>query len=277
MSKSDLLGSQRRRFVNLATMLGLALASVNASAAGEQISGVWRIEKPVFAVRTADGKAPPLKPEAAKVYEEHIAMRKAGDTSFDSATWCASVGTPRIMFINYPFKLVARTSYVAFVHEWNWWARTAYVDGAFSPKAVNPRDLPPPNILKSDVVRETDSTAASESDDEGASPSSNDMPGPMGTSLARWQNDTLVIETTQLIDSTLIDSAGMPHSDQLKVTERLRLRSANVLENRIRFEDPETFEEPWETVVTYRRQPHARIQEDVCLDRLRAGEPALRE
>jgi hypothetical protein len=102
-------------------------------------------------------------------------------------------------------------------------------------------------------------------------------PGPIGLSLGKWIDDTLVIKTDHLIETTLIDSAGLPHSDALKLTETLRLRSPDVLEDRIRFEDPETFTRPWETVVTYRRKPGARIHEDVCPDRIKDGEPAVKE
>ena len=98
----------------------------------------------------------------------------------------------------------------------------------------------------------------------------------VGLSRGEWVDDKLVVKTDHLIDTTPIDSAGLPHSDALKLTETLRLRSPDVL-SRIRFEDPATFTRPWETVVTYRRKPGARIQEDVCLDRLQAGEPAVKE
>jgi hypothetical protein len=234
------------RCARLAVLLGATTLMWTQAHAMSQdksgLSGVWRIEKPVFAVRTSNGQLPPFKPEAQKVYRAHLAARKRGDTSFDSATWCASVGMPRIMFLDAPFQIMARPRYVAFLHQWNWWARIVYLPGALS------TDLP-----------------------------GYDQPGPMGLSKGEWNGDTLVVETTQLISSTLIDGAGVPHSDGLKLTERLSLRSRDVLEDRIRIDDPATFTRPWETVVTYRRQPHTVIQEDVCLDRIKAGAPAVRE
>jgi len=106
------------RMAVLATMLSVtALASMaraqSPSSSQSQLAGIWRIEKPVFALHTQDGKEPPLRPEAAKQYREHLAARQQGDTSFDSATWCAAVGMPRIMFINYPFEIMVRPQYVA--------------------------------------------------------------------------------------------------------------------------------------------------------------------
>jgi hypothetical protein len=84
-----------------------------------------------------------------------------------------------------------------------------------------------------------------------------------------------MINTVGLMHETLMDSAGLPHSDELVMTEHLRLRDDNTLENRIRFEDPLTFSRPWETVVTYHRQAGARLKEDVCLDRIKQGLPPI--
>jgi hypothetical protein len=243
--------------IGLSVLASLSLSPGSSAAAiNEKLAGIWLIEKPVFAVRTAEGKLPPFKAEAAKVYEERIVARKHGDTSFDSATWCASLGIPRTMFVRSPFEIIVRPKQVAFLYEWNGWARVAYFSNQLPPE---PRPPGPASLTK-------DST------------STYVVPGSMGAALARWDGDTLVIETGSLIDTTLLDSAGTPHSDALKVTERLRLLSNDVLENRIRIEDPDTFTQTWETRVTYRRQPAGtRIHEDVCLDRIRDGAPAIKE
>lgn len=249
--------------LKLAVMLGFAAMAGRVADAQpyEQLAGVWRIEKPLYTARTIDGKEPPFKPEAAEIYREHIAARKQGDSSFDSATWCASVGMPRMMFIDSPFEIMVDLPYVAFLHEWNWWARVIYMDGALS---TAPAASPAPGSGPPGGGRMLDPSAA------------RDLPGPMGLSQGRWEGDTLVVETTHLVDLTLIDSAGIPHSDNLKLTERLKLRGPNVLENRIRIEDPDVFTQPWETLVTYRRQRNVNIEEDVCLDRIQDGSPAVK-
>lgn len=244
----------------------IATASIASAQEHKKFEGIWRVEKPVFAVLTVDGKEPPLKPQAEKTYREHIAARRRGDTSFDGATWCASVGVPRILFIDYPFQIMLGAKHVAFMHEWNWWARVVYLDGALTG-------------LNSNVPQGQRSSVPS----TGAPPAfgppqpSADLPGSMGLSQGKWQGDTLVVETTHLIDSTLLDSAGLPHSDDLKLTERWRLQGPDVLENRIRIDDPAIFSQPWETVVIYRRQLNTIIKEDVCLDRIKMGAPALQE
>ena len=100
-------------------------------------------------------------------------------------------------------------------------------------------------------------------------------PMSFGTASGRFEGEALVIVTRGLMSATVLDSLGLPHSDELVMTETYRLRTDDVLENRMRFEDPATFTGPWEAVVTYRRQPDARIREDVCLDRIGRGEPAI--
>src|SRR5579863_4016517 len=54
-------------------------------------------------------------------------------------------------------------------------------------------------------------------------------PSWLGTSVGHWErggangeNDTLVIDVTNLNDKTALDTNGHPHSDQLHLTERLR-------------------------------------------------------
>jgi len=270
------------------------LASAQLARANEEINGTWLIEKPVFALKTAEGAQPPLKPAAAKVYKARQAARAKGDTSFDSATWCSSLGMPRMMLVNYPFEVIVRPKHVAFLHQWDWWARVVYMPGAYDPKAVPP---PPPGIEGGPAGGPPGGPppgaggAAPGDAPFGAPPPGppprSGPPGmgdptvmenvPTGFSQGRWEGNVLVVTTDHLVDRTLLDSAGMPHSGNLKLTERIRLIAPDRLENRIRIEDPATFSKPWETVLTYKRQASMPRDEDVCLDRLQNGEPAVRE
>ena len=76
-------------------------------------------------------------------------------------------------------------------------------------------------------------------------------PGPapidswMGQSWARWEGDTLVIETTGMNDRTWFDRAGNHHSDMLKVTERFTRTSDHTLEYSATMEDEKVFTRPW--------------------------------
>jgi len=215
---------------------GTSAAQEGASWSPESFNGVWLIEEEVLELRASDGSAPPLLPEAARIHEANRKAYRAGDTSFDRATWCASPGIPRLQLVAHPFEIIVNPLMVGFFYEWNRWARLVELTGA-----------------NFEVL----------------------YPMSFGTASGRFEGEALVIETRGLMSATVLDSMGLPHSDELVMTETYRLRGDGVLENRIRFEDADTFTGPWETVVTYRRQPGARIREDVCLDRIRQGQPAI--
>jgi hypothetical protein len=76
-------------------------------------------------------------------------------------------------------------------------------------------------------------------------------PGPapidswMGQSWARWEGDTLVIETTGQNDQTWLDRAGNFHSDALKVTERFTRTSDHTIDYEATLEDDKVFTRPW--------------------------------
>lgn len=227
----------RRIWLGLAAGLaGISLQGTAADWSPESFNGVWLIEQEQLELRTADGSEPPLLPAAAAAYQANRQALADGDTYFDRATWCASPGLPRLALVAHPFEIMVNPLQVAILYEWNRWARLIDMSNAGF-----------------DVL----------------------YPMSFGTASGRFEGEVLVVETRGLMDQTVMDSYGMPHSDALVMTERYRLLSDDVLENTIRFDDPETFSEPWETVVTYRRQAGARLQEDVCLDRIKRGEPAI--
>ena len=88
----------------------------------------------------------------------------------------------------------------------------------------------------------------------------------MGEPLGRWEGDTLIVESTNFNDMTWIDRRGLPHSDQLRVTERFRRESDDRLVVDIRVEDATAFTEPW-TVQRVFDSVNWTIQESVCVDR----------
>jgi hypothetical protein len=267
-----------RILVAIASVMSAITAAAAQPLAREQFSGVWEIEKPLFAVRTVNGKLPPLLPEAAKLYQEHLAARRRGDTSFDSATWCAAAGLPRIMLMRYPFQIEVQPKYVVFLHEWNWWAHIVYLDETMARRFAKAQsenfEVPPAPLPVFDATNGPRPGAAPalgmDAGDDVFQPSA------MGFSTGRWEGDVLVVDTSHFIDTTLIDSAGLPHSDRMRVTQRLRLAGGDELEDLIRIEDAGMYKEPWETRVTYHRNLGKKIREDVCLDRIAKGQPAVR-
>lgn len=222
----------------LAACTSSAADSARATTAGQQaLLGIWMPDAAPRRLLTTDGKAPPLTTGAAKLYDERSRQLAMGDASFDPTSWCAGPGMPRILTMAYPFEIRADANRVAFIHGWYRWFRTVDMSTA----AVDPP-----------------------------------LPLTMGFPVGHWEGSTLVIRTVGLIDTTVMDASGLPHSEQLTLTERLRVLPDGRLENRITIDDPEHYTQPWETALTFHRDPAARVADDVCPDRLARGEPAER-
>ena len=198
--------------------------------------GVWVPDKSPANLLTVDDQRPPLTKNAAALYDKRIEQKQAGDTSFDRATWCAGPGMPRIMFMPYPFEIQSSGHFIAFIYGWYRWHRVV--------------DM---------------------SDDEPDIP----FPTTMGFANGHWDGDALVIRTVGLSDVTVLNSSGLPHSDDMALTERLRVLGDGRLEDRFSIEDPANYSRTWETVMTYHRSPNAKVEDDVCPDRIAHGEPAV--
>jgi hypothetical protein len=67
----------------------------------------------------------------------------------------------------------------------------------------------------------------------------------MGYSAGRWEKETLLIETTGFNDKTWIDFNGHPHTEALRVTERIRRPDFGHLEVLKTLTDPGALAEPW--------------------------------
>jgi hypothetical protein len=68
-----------------------------------------------------------------------------------------------------------------------------------------------------------------------------------GNSTARWDGDTLVVESTGFDERTYIMPNGWFHSDELRVIERYSRPSMNYLIVEIEVDDPQVLEKPWKS------------------------------
>jgi len=60
-----------------------------------------------------------------------------------------------------------------------------------------------------------------------------DLPGTwMGDSIGKWDGDTLVVDTTGFNDKTWLDNEGHPHTEDLRVVERIRRVNHDTLDDR---------------------------------------------
>ena len=77
-----------------------------------------------------------------------------------------------------------------------------------------------------------------------------------GLSTGRWDGDTLIIETTGFNGYTKLDTAGHPHSKQLKLTNTFRRLDSNTMEHTVTVHDPRAYTQDWMNVRTWRIKPY---------------------
>ena len=218
--------------------LGVLCCSAWTQAASDEVNleVTWQVARPRSILDPIDG-AVPFTPEARKHYEANKRSRASKRYDYDLVqTLCSTPGLPRLMLTPDRFHIWQRPEWITFQFEWN---RLFY--------QVDMTDRETAPLLVGVNI---------------------------GVSKGQWQGDTLIVKTDDFTDQTLIDSL-VPHSDELKLTQRFRLLDSNTLEDHLTIEDPQTFTRPWEAIIKYNRQPDAPFPEDVCIDRLKAGQLPL--
>ena len=76
-----------------------------------------------------------------------------------------------------------------------------------------------------------------------------------GTSVGRWDGDTLVIETTGFNGYTKLDTAGHPHSKELKLTNTFQRTDSQTMTHTVTVHDPKAYTRDWMNVRTWRIKP----------------------
>ena len=85
----------------------------------------------------------------------------------------------------------------------------------------------------------------------------------LGDSIGHWEGDTLVVETVGQNDKTWLDESGIPHSNQMRVLERIRRPDFGHLEIEHIIDDPKTFTKPW-TFTTHPSLLKGELIEYIC-------------
>ena len=208
---------------------GNAAVTSARAAVRSDFNGIWTSEQGVI-WDTAAGRGqpenPPFTPEYAALYKQALDAAAAGKPLMDPPTVCLPPGTPRIMASPFPIEVVLTPSVVYLMFEYTSQVRRVYMD-ATAPKRIG-------------------------------------LPTYNGYSTGRWDGDDLVVDTIDLVQSTVLDTTHVSHSDQLKVTERLHLLSPTKMKVDITLNDPKAYTKPWTVVRTYVKKPGDQIMEYVC-------------
>lgn len=212
-----------------------APAAADPAEHGADFSGVWNgYRAPGSRAYGGFGFSEELPPMTTWAMERFRAAKPTfgpnsvavADTN-DPVYQCFPPGTPRIYFHPFPMEVVQLPGRAMMVFEYDHLIRQIYTDGR------GHRD---------DLA-----------------------PGWMGDSIGHWEGDTLVVETTNFNDKTWIDRRGVPHSDQLKLIERMHVNEEGLLQIDITVEDPIAFTETWSGQRFYERVDW-NIEEFVCMD-----------
>jgi hypothetical protein len=86
-----------------------------------------------------------------------------------------------------------------------------------------------------------------------------------GFSAGHWEGRTLVVETTYMRTDSILD-LGAPHSDALKVIERISPEGSDGMKNEVTIIDAKALTRPWNNTWHYLHHQDWVMQERVCAE-----------
>jgi hypothetical protein len=152
------------------------------------------------------------------------------DHAKDPDTYCLPQGPTRQLLSAHPVMILQRPDVIAFLSESQRVFRLVYLDGR-----GHPEDLA-------------------------------DYPEWTGSSIGKWEGDTLIADTRGINDRTWIDTSGHEHSKDLHMTERFHLTERNTFEYVTTYEDPVYFVKPFTIMRIFKRQIGDRILDQACME-----------
>ena len=87
-------------------------------------------------------------------------------------------------------------------------------------------------------------------------------PGYMGYSVAKWQGNTLDVQTIGVRDD--VRYLDIPHTDKMKILEKIHLTAPNALQDEVTIVDPSILTRPYRVVFNYKKDPGHRIEPWPC-------------
>lgn len=87
-----------------------------------------------------------------------------------------------------------------------------------------------------------------------------------GYSTARWDRDTLVVQTTGFRDDLWLDGSGNPLTEAAKLTERIRRPTFGSLEIELTVDDPKAYTKPWTITLRQFLVLNTELMDEICLE-----------
>lgn len=220
----------------IAWVVALSPISIPVAAAPD-FNGVWARYPDPYAAGPAPEDPPPpagdphLREPYAAAYKDYKIRKKAADDAgrplADPSAQCLPEGMPTIMGAVYNIQLLQTSKELVVLAEFLTQTRRVYLN----------EKMPALSTIK---------------------------PTYNGFSVGRWEGDTLVIQTLGVRED--VRFYNFPHSKNMVITERLRLTAPDLLENRVKIEDPTVLQQPYEFTYGYKKDPTYKIMEYICDD-----------
>ena len=208
-----------------------AAAAGATAAAAPDISGTYWTKTYSPTIPIVGGGAAPLNAAGLVQYERNQAGLKDGTLQDNARRICLPDGVPRVLATPYPFEIFqVPAGRVTIVYEMNHQVRVIEMD----------QPVPTPESLVAEPLYN-------------------------GHSVGHYEGDTLVVETLGYNDITFLDASGLPHSDALRTTERIR-RVGNELEILVTISDPAMYAREFQARFAYDLRNDVRLEEYACND-----------
>jgi len=218
----------------LAAFISLGAMQAKAAApAHPDFTGVWtNVGRPALGGTTnVAPAASPLKPEAkAKIDAYQKLVGPTGDTP---GGYCLGTGMPGSMLGSggYPMEIIQRPEQITIIYEAHSETRRVY----FGDRNAAPEDR---------------------------------VPGRNGYSSGRWEGNTLVVETDNLVEQ--VDQRTTSHSDQAKIVERYHEEKgpdgARILVAEMTMTDPGFYTAPVKMEKRWQQVPNGRLLPYECAE-----------
>ena len=217
--------------VRVASFAAALVVAGAALAAPPDLTGVWtNAGRPALGGTTGPAQAPlPLKPEAKKRVDAYQALvRESGDTP---GGVCLGGGMPGSMLGSggYPMEIIQRPEQITIIYEAHNETRRVY----FGDRNAEQKDR---------------------------------VPGRNGYSSGRWEGDTLVVETDNLVEQV---DQRYAHSDAAKIVERYSVdgkdeQGRRILKVEMTMTDPQFYNEPVKVEKRWAQVPNGRLLPYEC-------------
>ncbi len=201
------------------------------------ISGIWnRYPDPYPDLFSPDPPPPGGEPKLKEPYKSQyeaikIRQKEAEEKNISLATpssLCRAEGVPTIMEAHYALQILQNPGQVTVLAEFMDQTRRIYMNEAL------------PSLDELTLTYN-------------------------GYAVGHWKGDVLEVQTIGIRED--VQFIDIPHSENMKVTERIYLTAPNLLQNEITIEDPGVLEEPYKFTIGYKKEDASyKINEYVCED-----------